>query len=441
LQKSFRPFPSIEKILIKRKEDRQGVWLDITEGCNLRCIHCYAKAGKPLKDELSLTEWKKVIDELFELGYYHFTLGGGEPFFWPEILSLLKYIIKKRPASLCVLTNATLLNNELLDLLAEFEINLNITIYSYLSENHDKITGVKGSWKRTVKGIKEVIKRKIPHSINIPLGAYNQNDLDKTLDFLETIGVKRKVAGGNIVYPLGRGKNCSVLPDEYTKFNIKKEHYQLPLTEEGKLLYQTCWCGKLLIKANGDVSPCPSARDKRFIVGNIRKDPLKELVDDERMHYFWGLTLDDVAVCRVCEFRYACYDCRANAYIYSGNLLGKNPYCLYDPRKGIWMELKEKNQEEIRKGYWVRAENYETHTLDNELAILDEKSGAIHILNPIGAEIYNLLDGSHSFDDLVAHILENYEVDEERVRVDVLNVLRKLRELGLISNVRRQIKP
>jgi radical SAM protein with 4Fe4S-binding SPASM domain len=434
-RRTFKPFPSISDILIKKGEDRQGVWLDVTQGCNLRCIHCYAEAGKPLENELKLEEWKQVVDELFETGYLHFTIGGGEPFFWKDILNLLEYILKKNPASICVLTNGTLLDDEILDFLSNYKIDLNITFFSYLREHHDKISGVKGSWERTLKGISNVIKRNIPHSINIPLGAYNQNDLDKTLDYLASIGVKKEVAGGNIVYPLGRGNNRLVLPEDHTRFNLKKEIYQLPLTGEERLLYQTCWCGKLLIKANGDVSPCPSARNNEFIVGNIRKSSLKEIVSDERMHYFWGLTLDEVEPCRDCEFRYGCHDCRANAYIYSGNLLGKNPYCLYDPKKGMWMKLKEKNGEEIKKGYWVKTGNYRTHTLDNELAILDEKSGAIHMLNQIGAEIYNLLDGSHSFEDLVAYILENYKVEEGRVRVDVLNVLKKFRELGIISNV------
>jgi hypothetical protein len=57
----FKPVPSIDEILLKRNQDRQGVWLDITPGCNLRCVHCYAKAGKPLKNELSLKEWMGVV--------------------------------------------------------------------------------------------------------------------------------------------------------------------------------------------------------------------------------------------------------------------------------------------------------------------------------------------------------------------------------------------
>ena len=39
------------------------VW-DITYACNLKCKHCYAKAGKKLAGELTTEEAKQVIDKL-----------------------------------------------------------------------------------------------------------------------------------------------------------------------------------------------------------------------------------------------------------------------------------------------------------------------------------------------------------------------------------------
>lgn len=436
-RKTQSPVSPLKKIILKKNEERQGVWLDVTQACNLRCVHCYAKAGKPLKNELSLKKWTRVVDELFKNGFEHITVGGGEPFFWPDILSFLAYIQKKKPASLIVLTNATLLDDKTIRFLSAHQITLNITIYSHLPEHHDRISKVKGSWEKTVAGIKRVIKKKIPYNINIPLGAYNQNDLEETLRFLSRLGVKDGVAGGNVVYPLGRGEGCSNLPDAVTKFNVKKESYQLPQTKEGRLLFQTCWSGKLLITPQGEVSPCPSAREQKFFVGNIRKTPLKKILAEKVLHDLWGLTLDDVAACRECEFRFACHDCRANAYVYSGNLLEKNPYCLYEPKKGTWMKVGEKNLDHIKRGCWIKSKNYKTHTIEKDLAILNEETNAIHILNQVGAEIYGLLDGKHSFDEIVAYILQHYEADEEKVKADALNLLQELHELGIIADAHK----
>jgi len=60
-RKTRAPVSPLKKIILKKNEDRQGVWLDVTQACNLRCVHCYAKAGKPLKNELSLKEWTGVV--------------------------------------------------------------------------------------------------------------------------------------------------------------------------------------------------------------------------------------------------------------------------------------------------------------------------------------------------------------------------------------------
>jgi radical SAM protein with 4Fe4S-binding SPASM domain len=431
---TFEPFPSISDVLTKKNENRKEVWLEVTNGCNLRCVHCYAESEKPEPGGLTLQEWERVIDELIENGYFDFIITGGEPFFWPDVLQLLRYILKRKSASIwMIFTNGTLLNDKILDFLANYKIELNITFHSYLKEHHERISCVKGSWEKTIKGIENVIKRNIPYNINIPIGAYNQNDLNKTIDFLKSIGVENDLAGGNIVYPMGRGKNCKVLPDDCTKFNIKKEIYQLPLTWEGKLIYQTCWCEKLSIKPNGDVSPCSGARDSIFAIGNVRKTELKKIVNHERMQYFWGLTLDDVLVCRDCEFRYGCHDCRADAYNYSCNLLAKNPYCLYNPKKGNWMKIKEKNKDDIILNCYEKADDFNTHIIDNELAVLNEKNGSLHILNEVAAQIYGLLDGMNSFDDIVNYIISKYDVKRKKAEKDVINILREFKKSGIIK--------
>ncbi|MGB9630957.1 MAG: radical SAM protein, partial [Candidatus Methanodesulfokora sp.] len=60
------------------------VW-DITYACNLKCKHCYANAGRPLPDELSTEEAKKVIDTFHKAGVVTIAWSGGEPMVRPDI--------------------------------------------------------------------------------------------------------------------------------------------------------------------------------------------------------------------------------------------------------------------------------------------------------------------------------------------------------------------
>jgi len=428
-----KPYPvsSISDILLKGGNEKSA-WLEPTNKCNLRCIHCYADSRNPLEEELSLTEWYRVIDQLFSLGFRYFTIAGGEPFVFLNILSFLKYLITKGAKSLLIITNGTLLSNKILGFFVANKIKLNITFYSHLPEHHEKITGVRGSWKKTVEGIKRVVKMGIPYTINIPLGAYNQNDLEKTLDFLESLGVERKQTHGSIVFPLGRGCDRSVLPDVYTIFSIKKPVYQLFTTPEERLIYRTCWSGKLLIKPNGDITPCPCARDRRFIMGNARTNPLEKILSDKRLHFLWNITLDDIEECRECEFRYGCPDCRAMAFIYSRNLFAKNPYCFYDPTKGIWKEIQDRDIK-FKELSLVRNKGFKTWSKESTLGIFHEETGAFYVLNKLGTEIYNLLDGKHSFEDIIRYLIAHYEVDEETLRKDVATILKKFRDLDIIQ--------
>ncbi|MFP4453810.1 MAG: radical SAM protein, partial [Desulfobacterales bacterium] len=67
--------------LLQFSEDKRPVvvW-NLTQRCNLKCIHCYAhaKAGKQ-KNELSTQEGKALIDDLADMGVPVLLFSGGEP--------------------------------------------------------------------------------------------------------------------------------------------------------------------------------------------------------------------------------------------------------------------------------------------------------------------------------------------------------------------------
>ena len=54
-----------------------SVVFEITDRCNLKCLHCYQENGE--KEELSFREIKVILDDLEKLGTMKVTLTGGEP--------------------------------------------------------------------------------------------------------------------------------------------------------------------------------------------------------------------------------------------------------------------------------------------------------------------------------------------------------------------------
>ncbi|MBM3862188.1 MAG: radical SAM protein [Verrucomicrobia bacterium] len=96
-----------------------------TMRCNFRCEHCYARrepANSPSKSrELTLAEWRKVIDQVSPLVQV-ISIGGGEPLLRPDIFQMIEYAKWKR--RICgMVTNGTLLNESCADKLIECKLD------------------------------------------------------------------------------------------------------------------------------------------------------------------------------------------------------------------------------------------------------------------------------------------------------------------------------
>lgn len=89
-----------------------------------------------------------------------------------------------------------------------------------------------------------------------------------------------------------------------------------------------CLFQKIAIDKTGAVKNCPSMRES---FGEIaRKPDLEKIVRSERFRRLWQVNKDRIDVCRDCELRYVCQDCRA--YVADpADEYSKPAKCQYDP--------------------------------------------------------------------------------------------------------------
>lgn len=92
--------------------------------------------------------------------------------------------------------------------------------------------------------------------------------------------------------------------------------------------HNTCLNRKISIDTQGAIKNCPSMH-KNY--GNIKDTTLQEAIEKPGFKDLWYIHKDQIAVCKDCEFRHVCTDCRAyleNPHdIYSKPLkCGYNPY-------------------------------------------------------------------------------------------------------------------
>ncbi len=122
---------------------------DIINVCNLHCEHCYWWLNRKENEDLTIEQWKDIIEKKFKKNHvFIVTLVGGEPLMRPDIVELF---VKEFPRRACVVTNGTYPIPNLKD------------IYFYWvsidgSQNiHDEIRG-DGTWSRTRKNVLDYVK-------------------------------------------------------------------------------------------------------------------------------------------------------------------------------------------------------------------------------------------------------------------------------------------
>jgi hypothetical protein len=80
-----------------------------------------------------------------------------------------------------------------------------------------------------------------------------------------------------------------------------------------------------------------------------------------------------------------------------------------------------------------RREGVSETEIDGELVLLDTSTGALHVLNRVGAAVWSELDGKRDVEAIIAELSNVAGADVERVRQDVMTFLDELGRGGLLS--------
>ncbi|MEZ7528178.1 grasp-with-spasm system SPASM domain peptide maturase [Cloacibacterium normanense] len=122
------------------------------------------------------------------------------------------------------------------------------------------------------------------------------------------------------------------------KVDLKYFNTNLPKILEA-INHNSCLHKKIAIDINGNIKNCPAMQQS---FGNIKDTTLEEALNQKYFKKYWNLTKDNIEVCKDCEFRYICTDCRAYTEQTHKNKLGldtsKPLKCGYNPFTGEWEE-------------------------------------------------------------------------------------------------------
>ena len=319
----------------------------ITHECNLRCSHCYQE---DYSAEKSYPELEMIFFQYHDFcckynfkGHINFT--GGEPFLSENLFPLLD-LCEKYGYTFGILTNGTLLNQDIADILSKYN-NLCFVQVSIdgIRETHDMIRG-KGSFDLAFSGLKFLKKSGIQTMVSFTCHRGNLNELKKVIRIIRKNKIDRFWTDRLI--PMGCNSEDIMSTDEFREYiriltyehNRKSSlfhHYTtdvhlnraLQFSEGGNCYYQ-CSAGVslLTVLADGTLLPC---RRLPVPVGNCFDSDIitlyenSDLIRDLKMRSI----PDECMMCPKAEL------CRGGArcltYAVTGDYHGKdiNCYCLY----------------------------------------------------------------------------------------------------------------
>ena len=310
--------------------------IEVTSRCNEKCLHCYLPAGRG-REDVSKGLILDVLDQLTEMGTLDVTFTGGEPMLNPDLPLLLERA-RRNDFSLGLLTNGTLLSDDLVAVLREVNVALiQISLYSMVPETHDRITGVPGSWTRTRAAIARLVAENIRVQINCPVMKENLATFAEVLVFGEELGVK---------------VNPDVILMARTNFSTHNLAHRLTIDEvevaiEAIIHYDNNYRAALLdpdpirksldpdlpicgvgtymmcLAADGEYYPCPGFK---FVLGNTRNDSVQHVwTQSERIRTLRQMKTASYPQCLTCDAWDYCCICLAKNYNESGGDLLQIP--------------------------------------------------------------------------------------------------------------------
>lgn len=166
--------------------------MDLTHRCNLKCLHCYLgdlrTPSSAARRELGTDEWRGIIGEMADAQCLELLMTGGEPLLRPDFPAIYTHA-RERGILVAVFTNATLIDERIADLWKDLPPMLvEASLYGATPVTHDRITGVAGSWSRTLAGARLLLERGIKTGLKTILMKPNVHEYAAMEQLAESMG-------------------------------------------------------------------------------------------------------------------------------------------------------------------------------------------------------------------------------------------------------------
>ena len=194
------------------KDKRPVVVWNVTQRCNLKCIHCYAHAkNTSFNNELTTEQGKRLIDDLADFGSPVMLFSGGEPLVRKDLPQLAAYAVEKGMRAV-ISTNGTLITPETARNLKEIGLSYVGISLDGMEEINDRFRGVNGAFHSALEGIKNSQAAGIKVGLRFTINKFNVDEIPKIFQLIEEMDIPR-VCFYHLVYA---GRGTELVKDDLT---------------------------------------------------------------------------------------------------------------------------------------------------------------------------------------------------------------------------------
>lgn len=303
--------------------------IDLTDGCNEKCVHCYLPKGGSHFIEKELVF--KVLKEFRDAQGMTVYFSGGECMLHRDFAAILRFA-KSLNLNIVVMSNLTLCDENMVLLLKEINPQfVNVSLYAVTESIHDSITQVPGSCFKTKSAIDALLKAGVHVRLAAPFMQENKGCVEE----LKVYAIERNVhfvADSEIFGQLDHScKNqshalsiseleglVSTHKEVFTKTCIEAAH----CTSESKV----CDIGvsHINLDAEGMYYPCDGFHGA--ILGNAHDETLLEVWNGNRLNRLRELRNKDFGECAFCEDRGWCKVCPMRNFNETGDMFTHAPW-------------------------------------------------------------------------------------------------------------------
>lgn len=323
--------------LFKKKFPLRSLIIELTNACNLNCIHCYGRFGQPSQKKMySFEDIVKLKPELDMLHTVEVRLSGGECFLNPDFERIATYFLENG-FWVSIYTNGLLTEKiiQFAEATKKYHYNMGISLDGF-EHVHDNIRGRETAFENTIATLTKL--KDYPNiDVFIETAVMRQN-VDNVIQIRQLVMDLFPKCEHKIF--IATPANNSDFSFDYEEIPRLKERYPELFSEYFPIdkcsLFQgrrhRCQGGVTngVLTVDGVMKICPLAEEDGFIIGNTIDSSLTAIWNNpnDAIKEFRKEYIRKTHQCKKCKEKRSCgvKNCRVEALRLTGDCKNANPY-------------------------------------------------------------------------------------------------------------------